>query len=331
VVSLSRRAGRLVPRVVAADVAFCCAGMLVGAHITFSAYGTTWANFMYPFTIIASIGIGLAFRRYLTVLALTLALVGSYILAMLAMHHDALWVILANAITYLPNTAVAWAVARQLRRSAVRLDQSHLETVANTAELARQRERLRHAGLLHDRVLQTLEVLASGPWLADLEIRAHVAAEAAWLRAFVQGQDGAAPGDLRTALLEVAQRHIRLGMRIELNAAGLSAGDGTRQCEPPVVLALAQATHEALTNIRKHAGTDEATLFAAVTGEQVIVSVVDKGCGFDPATTPRGVGLGHSITEALQAVGGSATVRSAPGEGTSVEFSVGLRTPAPSS
>ncbi|MFL6055941.1 MAG: hypothetical protein ACJ72W_24005 [Actinoallomurus sp.] len=46
---------------------------------------------------------------------------------------------------------------------------------------------VRQAAILHDRVLQTMEALARGPWIADREFRMWVAEETAWLRALVEG------------------------------------------------------------------------------------------------------------------------------------------------
>ncbi len=57
--------------------------------------------------------------------------------------------------------------------------------------------------------------------------------------------------------------------------------------------------------------------------------VRDRGCGFDPATVPDDRrGIAESIRTRMQRCGGSAVVRSRPGEGTEVELAVPRRDPA---
>ena len=73
--------------------------------------------------------------------------------------------------------------------------------------LARDRERLRHARMLHDRVLQTMETLARGQWIADATLKARVAEEATWLRGLVEGTDEATGGDLLGEALTNVIKH----------------------------------------------------------------------------------------------------------------------------
>jgi len=86
-----------------------------------------------------------------------------------------------------------------------------------------------------------------------------------------------------------------------------------------VLLALRDASNEALVNVRKHAGTSraEVTVEPAMGGVRVVVR--DDGTGFDPLL---GVGFGttQSITERMSEVGGSAEIDSVPGRGTCVNL-----------
>ena len=323
------RAGRIRTRLISVDLLFCCAALAFNAQLTTAVDGQTWANFMYPLTIIASIGIGLGYRSLSSVLCATAVLMVSYGTSAVLIHHDPLWNTVPNSISYLPNTTVAWGAARYLRKVARASDASRARAVARADELARERERLRHARMLHDRVLQTMETLARGQWVPDRELRAHIATEAEWLRALVEGNAlGDGPGDLLSALQAVVLRKSRLGLRVELNTVGLRDGAAPgADLEPEAVQAVADAVHEALTNVAKHAGVDTAVVRAYLTDDRLVVSVLDQGCGFEAAKAAGGLGLQTSIRARIAAVGGRARIDSRPRAGTFVELSVPARRP----
>jgi signal transduction histidine kinase len=87
--------------------------------------------------------------------------------------------------------------------------------------------------------------------------------------------------------------------------------------------ALGAATREALVNAANHSGTTAADLYTEVTAERVSVFVRDRGAGFDPAAVPPDRrGLRDSVTGRLTRLGGTAEVRTSPGEGTEVELSL---------
>jgi signal transduction histidine kinase len=79
---------------------------------------------------------------------------------------------------------------------------------------------------------------------------------------------------------------------------------------------------EALQNVLKHAGPDAAcTLTLRQDGTRLCFEVRDFGIGFDPAVMQRGNGLGN-MRDRVEAVGGTLTVTSSKGHGTSVWGSV---------
>jgi signal transduction histidine kinase len=81
------------------------------------------------------------------------------------------------------------------------------------------------------------------------------------------------------------------------------------------------ATGEAVTNAAKHAGTGKVDVYAEITADAVDVFVRDRGRGFDPAAVPADrYGVRHSIVDRMDRHGGSAEVRSAPGDGTEVRL-----------
>ena len=323
------RTGRINTAWVSADVTVCCGGLVLDAGLTRAADGQTWAEFMYPFTIIAGTGIGLGFRRLPTVLGAACALATAYGVSAVLVHRDPVWNTVPNAISYFPDAVVAWSAAFYLRRAAQSLDASRARAVSRADELARERERARHSRMLHDRVLQTMETLARGEWVPDAQLRSHIAAEAAWLRALVEGNPvQSSPGDLLGALQEVARSKASVGLSVELNTVGLrETAASAETLAPETVEAVADAVREALTNVAKHAGVHCAVVRAFRAHGGVVVSVLDQGRGFDPQATAVGLGLEKSIYGRIAAVGGQARIESRPRGGTYVELFVPARAP----
>jgi hypothetical protein len=210
-----------------------------------------------------------------------------------------------NALSYFANTAVAWAVARTLRRNAQAADESRIQAIAHASSVAQHEIRARHARALHDRALQALETLARGPWITDPGLRSHVAAEAAWLRAFVENDDITRGSiDLVTGLQDLVQRKALVGLHVELATAALrDSGDPSID-----------------SHIVKHAGVSHATVRARLNPDTIEISIADHGRGFDPAIATTGMGLRSSITARLAELGGAATIDSSPGNGTVVRL-----------
>ncbi|MCO5999960.1 sensor histidine kinase [Actinoallomurus rhizosphaericola] len=322
-VMLRRR--RLVPWMIAADTVFNAAGLIVGAALTASAYGHTWVYFMYPFSMVGAVGIGLACRRLDQVLGLTVVLAVTYVAAAVGLHHDPGWNAVPNTGAYFANTVVAWAVAAYLRRAGVRLDEVGAQAVARAATLAAEQERLRHARMLHDHVLQTLETLARGDWIADSGFRAHIRAEAAWLRSLVEGFGPGEPDDLAVGLQRLIRDKALMGLQVEFNGTRLrDFGDARTRLGDDAVRALVEAAGEALNNVAKHSGAGSALMRVNVTADRLTLSVLDHGCGFDTATARQGLGLRQSMQTRLREVGGVASIESTVGHGTFVELSVPL-------
>ncbi len=322
-IAVCLRARSLGPRWITADLLFSTAALIACAALTAPRDYNTWANFMYPYTILVALGVGAAARRPLAATAITTVLVAAYVASAVVFHGDPVWNVLPNGLTYYANMLVAWAVTRQLLTSGREADESRAEAVDKAGELAREIERARHARALHDRVLQTLETLAQGRWVTDADFRAHIATEAAWLRAFVEGADTTEERDLLAALQRLVQRNARLGLRVELNGTQLRDAQALRATLPSTTVdALVDATQEALTNAAKHAGVDTAVVRAAATATELTLSVLDQGTGFDPARVCRGTGIQRSIRSRIEEVGGTVRIDSSAGTGTYVEITV---------
>ena len=81
---------------------------------------------------------------------------------------------------------------------------------------------------------------------------------------------------------------------------------------------------EALTNVGKHAGAREASLRLDVVRRHLRLTVTDAGAGFHTrGARVRGFGL-SGIEDRARAVGGRASIRSAPGRGTTVTATIPL-------
>jgi signal transduction histidine kinase len=93
-------------------------------------------------------------------------------------------------------------------------------------------------------------------------------------------------------------------------------------------LAVAAATDEALSNVRRHAGPDARTwILVEEEDDAVTVSVRDNGVGFasgrpGQASAEGRLGLAQSIVGRIRDAGGEAIVTSTPGRGTEVELRV---------
>ncbi|GAB3875789.1 hypothetical protein GCM10029964_020930 [Kibdelosporangium lantanae] len=87
-------------------------------------------------------------------------------------------------------------------------------------------------------------------------------------------------------------------------------------------MALSQSVREALANVARHAGVEQATVTVTGSSDEVSIVVADQGRGFDPATvSAHRRGISMSIVERMGRARGSATVESRPGAGTTVRLS----------
>jgi signal transduction histidine kinase len=100
--------------------------------------------------------------------------------------------------------------------------------------------------------------------------------------------------------------------------------DGVGRYPQDVEAAVYFCALEALQNIAKYSRASSATLRLSTSNGDLRFEVVDDGEGFDTGATGHGSGL-QGMADRLDALGGSLTIRSTPGEGTSVEGRVPAR------
>jgi signal transduction histidine kinase len=99
--------------------------------------------------------------------------------------------------------------------------------------------------------------------------------------------------------------------------------EGVERYPQDVEAAVYFSTLEALQNVAKYAGASKATVGLARSDGHLTFSVIDDGRGFDPSETGFGTGL-QGMSDRLEAIGGTLSVRSAVGEGTTIRGSVPL-------
>jgi signal transduction histidine kinase len=92
-----------------------------------------------------------------------------------------------------------------------------------------------------------------------------------------------------------------------------------------VALCLYRVAQEAFSNVIRHSGANNVELSLSREGPELRLQVTDDGRGFVPFAPDRVGGLGlHSAAERLGSVGGTLTVDSAPGAGTTLRAAVRL-------
>lgn len=93
-----------------------------------------------------------------------------------------------------------------------------------------------------------------------------------------------------------------------------------------VATALFRIVQESFTNVLRHAEASSVHVSLRQTGEQLILSVADDGCGFDPAGVAAGDHFGLvGMRERVAALQGVLDIDSAPGEGTRITVQLPMR------
>ena len=192
------------------------------------------------------------------------------------------------------------------------------DLAAERAERVRTQERADLAAHLHDSVLQTLALIQKNAGDSATVARLARSQERdlrSWLFDATPAGDGTLAGALRAVVREIEDTY---GVDVELVTVGEAAVD---EGLAPIVA----ATREAATNAAKHAGSSLVDIYAEVDPGQVEVFVRDRGAGFDPDAVPSDrQGVRNSIVDRMRRHGGSAEIKTAPGEGTEVRLHLKL-------
>jgi signal transduction histidine kinase len=223
------------------------------------------------------------------------------------------------------------AVVLLASHAAIAIDQARL--FEDSRELALVQERGRLARELHDAMSQSLFSLQlsaeaaarrlpadpEGAAAALATVRALATQVSAELRTTVEGLR---PADLeRDGLAATLVNQLTLAGRAHDVPVELEIGEGV-DLDPEAEHQVLRIAQEAVTNALRHAGAGRVsvTLGPDGSGAGLVLRVADDGRGFDPearALRARRLGL-TSMHERAASLGGTLTVDSAPGRGTTV-------------
>jgi signal transduction histidine kinase len=296
---------------------------LVGDNTTWLSGGASIAIFMVSWvcrplwTVAISGFLGLAY----------LVGVGRSGSAFQALHFEQVFIFVLQG-------CLAVAIVRVMRRGAENAGASLVHLERARAGLSVERARLRNRrGLertLHDTVLSTLTAVARGG-LADRPeaVRARCARDLARLEE-IDGEPGP-PLPAGTGQADLADLRARIALEVECSALTVEVRHHVSAEEPGgpdpadyrlpdrVATALVGAVGEALSNVERHAGVNEAEIEVWTGPDGACISISDAGRGFDPGRVRSdATGLRRSVHDRLTAVGGVAAVESAPNKGTLV-------------
>jgi two-component system NarL family sensor kinase len=238
----------------------------------------------------------------------------------------ALALVAAAYVTTVPHPADAWFLVVQaavtatlvglIRRGGRKADavvavslEAEQERRAEAAGRADERE---HHRQLHDTMLSTLTMVAAGAFAGPSPtLSAQAARDLDVMLGRPAGTlaDPARPADLCARLEQVTAA---APLRARLSTAAVSLPQSATD-------AVAASVAEALRNVARHAGVDEAEVRVQGGPGWAAIEVSDRGRGFDPrSVSPAPRGIRESISGRMIAAGGTGVVNSVPGRGTTV-------------
>ena len=108
--------------------------------------------------------------------------------------------------------------------------------------------------------------------------------------------------------------------------ADFSCDEIPRSINPDAALCIFRIVQEALRNLKKYSGAEEAEVHLRMTGDRLEIRVRDKGRGFSLSELGQNGGLGiRSMEQRARLLGGKFKIHSEPGKGTTLEAWVPLK------
>ncbi|WP_049566697.1 ATP-binding protein [Nonomuraea sp. SBT364] len=181
-------------------------------------------------------------------------------------------------------------------------------------ERIRQEERAEVAAMVHDSVLHTLTLIqrvSHDPREVTRLARAQERDLRNWLYQPAQDADATLAAAVRRIAAEEEDAH---GVPIEV----VCVGDIDLDAQGKLGATL-KAARQAMVNAAKYSESPSISVYAEVEGEETTIFVKDRGKGFDLDAVPLDrMGIRESIIGRMERHGGTARVRTEPGEGTEV-------------
>jgi signal transduction histidine kinase len=218
------------------------------------------------------------------------------------------------------------ALIRQLEAS-----QAEVARLSHETGVAGERERL--AGEIHDTLAQGFTSIATLVQAAESElgrdetlVRKHLALVLRTARENLTESRALvaalAPAELTESSVADAIQRQAARLTEETGVAVTFIVQGDRRPLPTALdVVLLRTVQESLSNVRKHAEADSVEIVLSYQDSTVVLLVTDNGHGFDVDRSTGGFGL-RGMRSRVEHVGGSLSVSSAPGAGTTVELEV---------
>ena len=220
-------------------------------------------------------------------------------------------------------------------QAALAIDNAHLHE--QVADLAVAQERLRISHEMHDGLAQILGYVNTKVQAAELLLKREKTEDAAaQLRELANAARQAytdvresivglrtLPGSKQT-LAEALQEYLQRWQEMSGVPTRLTIDPDIRLL-PAHELQLVRIIQEALTNVRKHARASHAAIELRRRDGIVLALVTDDGIGFDSAAKARAEMPRFGLTtmrERAESIGGSLSIASTPGKGTTVRCEV---------
>jgi signal transduction histidine kinase len=180
----------------------------------------------------------------------------------------------------------------------------------------RSEERADISAHLHDSVLNTLALIQRSE--AKPEVVMLARRQERELRAWMQGRLADETTQLDAAIDGVVTR---VEEQYNVSVDAVVVGGALPMNDH--ISALVAAVQESAVNAARHSGVNSVSVYVEVGDDDVTAFVRDQGKGFDRSAVDEDRrGIADSIEGRMRRVGGSASIRSAIGEGTEVELKV---------
>ena len=324
----SRTGMRAETREVGIDIGSVLALALLGLGLTwlFRSTGISWTGAGYWPLLVGSSGVALIWRqaddatlrpgrRRSLIRLLELAFGGCLVLAAvvlgvtqvlgIAQWRSVVWVSMVAVVGVL-GVSLPWAFRTRTALTEAR----EQELLANA--------RADVAAHLHDSVLQSLALIqrqADDPKAVATIARRQERELRSWLYGEAETEAGNLRATLTAAIAEVEDEHA-----VPVDVVVVGDAEMTPQLD-----ALVRAAREAVLNATKHSGADRIDVYAEVTPHLAEVFIRDRGVGFEVDTIGEDrMGIRRSIMDRMIRNGGTARVRSVPGDGTEVRLEMEL-------